>query len=82
MKDIFKLFHKAPKIARKMITINIIFSLSILAISAIAFYFAEKSSSYYCAREMSFELIAALRSCCAIFATGTVITAYLENKKQ
>lgn len=79
MKDIIKRLKIAPSAAQKMILINIIFSLTMLTFSAIFFYFAEQSGAYYCAKELSFELIKALRSCSTILAVGTVIIAHLEK---
>ncbi|MBR4050909.1 MAG: hypothetical protein IKK09_10480 [Clostridia bacterium] len=65
-----------------MLNCTVVFAVSVIICSSLAFYLAEYTCFYYDMRVLSIELITVLRASIAILAAGTAIMAYIEKQEK
>lgn len=82
MKSFFKNNYKILPKTVIMLNCTLVFALSVIICSSLAFYLAEYTSYYYDMKVLSAELIAVLRSGVAVLTAGTAIMAYIEKQEK
>ena len=82
MKRFFKNNYKSFPKTIIMIKCILIFVVSVIVCSSLAFYFAEYTRYYYDMRVLSFELIKVLRSSFTMLISGAAIMANIEKQEK